>query len=70
MSSKLTSRKFWMSVFGTVVGTVILFLGVAEDAEILSAIQMGFGALLDILVILGYLTAESRVDAARARNHK
>ena len=62
MSSKLTSRKFWMAVVGEITGLVTLFAGVAE-AEMISIIA---GAIITILVVLGYLKAEKDVDVARA----
>ena len=66
MKEKLTSRKFWVAIFGLVLGTVILVTGISEESEVVMAIKTGFGALINILVSLGYLIAEAKIDAARA----
>ena len=63
MSSKWTSRKFWQSVVGEIVGLISLFVGIAQ-AEKFSIIA---GALIVILVTLGYLKAEKDIDVARAK---
>ena len=63
MSSKWTSRKFWLSAVGGVSGLITLFVGIAQ-AEEFSTIA---GAVVVILVTLGYLKAEKDVDVARAK---
>ena len=63
MGNKWTSRKFWQSLVGEVAGLITLFVGVAQ-AEKFSIIA---GAVVLILVTLGYLKAEKDVDVARAK---
>ena len=63
MSNKWTSRKFWQSVVGEIAGLISLFYGVAQ-AEKFSIIA---GAVILVLVTLGYLKAEKDVDVARAK---
>jgi len=70
MAGKLTSRKFWVTMFAMILGTILMVTGMSEESELIMAVKTGFGALLDILAALGYLVAESKVDVARAKNGK
>lgn len=63
MNNKWTSRKFWNAVVGEIAGLIALFMGIAQ-AEKFSIIA---GAVMVILVTLGYLKAEKDVDVARAK---
>jgi uncharacterized membrane protein len=62
MDSKWTSRKFWMAVIASVVGIVTTIWGTAAG-EMVSTIA---GTVLTVLVAIGYITAEAKIDAARA----
>lgn len=59
--NKWKSRKFWMAVVAGVVGLITTIWGTAV-AEMASTIA---GAVLMVLVAVGYITAEAKVDAAR-----
>ena len=63
MKNKWTSRKFWNAVVGEVAGLIALFMGIAQT-EKFSIIA---GAVILVLVTLGYLKAEKDVDVARAK---
>ena len=62
MASKLTSRKFWVSVVTEVVALVTLISGVQTGERV----QVIAGAVIAVAVVLGYLKAESEIDKARA----
>ena len=64
--NKWKSRKFWVAVVGQVVGIVALIWGasIAGQAEAIA------GAVIVILVTLGYLKAEKDIDVARANGGK
>jgi uncharacterized membrane protein len=67
--NKWKSRKFWMAVVAGIVGLVTAIWGTAVG-EMVSTIA---GAVLVVLVSIGYITAEAKVDAARiymATNNK
>lgn len=55
--NKLTSRKFWIGVAGVISGLVIIFGFADTDVETIS------GAVITIGSAIGYMIAESRVDA-------
>lgn len=59
--NKWKSRKFWMAVVAGVVGLITTIWGTAVG-EMASTIA---GAVLMVLVAVGYITAEAKVDAAR-----
>ena len=59
--NKWKSRKFWMTVVAGVVGIVTAIWGTAAG-EMASTIA---GAVIVVLVAVGYITAEAKVDAAR-----
>jgi uncharacterized membrane protein len=61
MSSKWTSRKFWVAIVGQVVGIVTLVWGASTAGQV-EAIA---GAVIIIATALGYLKAEKDVDVAR-----
>lgn len=63
MGNKWTSRKFWNAVVGEVAGLITLFVGVAQAEEF----AIIAGAVITVLVVLGYLKAEKDVDVARAK---
>jgi uncharacterized membrane protein len=62
MSSKWTSRKFWVAILGQVVGIITLIWGASTAGQV-EAIA---GAIIIIASSLGYLKAESDIDKARA----
>jgi len=64
--NKLKSRKFWVAILGQVVGIVALIWGVSIAGQV-EAIA---GAVIVILVTLGYLKAEKDIDVARANGGK
>ena len=64
--NKLKSRKFWVAIVGQVVGIVALIWGVSIAGQV-EAIA---GAVIVILVTLGYLKAEKDIDVARANGGK
>lgn len=57
---KLSSRKLWIAVVGIVVGLATTF-GIQE-----SEYNEVVGAVTTVASVVGYLLAESRVDAAGA----
>jgi len=59
--NKWKSRKFWMAVVAGVVGIVTAIWGTAAG-EMASTIA---GVALTVLVAIGYITAEAKIDAAR-----
>ena len=61
MPEKLKSRKFWQSLVGEVAGIVTLIYG-ASAGETAATIA---GAVITVLVILGYLKVEGDIDRAR-----
>lgn len=62
---KLTSRKLWAALVGVVVGGALAF-GV-KGSEITEIVAMVSGALTAVGSIIGYISGESAVDAARAK---
>ena len=56
---KLTSRKLWMALAGVATGIATMMGTDSNDIATIS------GAVLSAASILGYLSAESAVDAAR-----
>ena len=64
--NKWKSRKFWVAIVGQVVGIVALIWG----ASIAGQFEAVAGAVIVILVTLGYLKAEKDVDVARANRGK
>ena len=64
--NKWKSRKFWVAIVGQVVGIVALIWGVSIAGQV-EAIA---GAVIVILVTLGYLKAEKDVDVARTNGGK
>jgi len=62
MNSKLTSRKFWVTVVSGVAGLISTIVG----AQAANDFQTIAGAIITIAVVLGYLKAEKDVDVARA----
>lgn len=57
---KLTSRKLWVALAGVATGIATMLGAESNDIATVS------GAVLSAASILGYLTAEASVDAARA----
>lgn len=57
---KFQSRKFWNAVVAELVGIITLFTGVAQanDFAIIA------GAVITVLVVLGYLKVEGDIDKA------
>ena len=64
--NKLKSRKFWVAIVGQIVGIVALIWG----ASIAVQFEAIAGAVIVILVTLGYLKAEKDIDVARANGGK
>jgi uncharacterized membrane protein len=64
MSSKWTSRKFWVAIVGQIVGIVTLISGASTAGQV-EAIA---GAVIIIATALGYLKAEKDVDVARNKD--
>ena len=60
--SKLTSRKFWISLISTFVGIAELF---GADGELVSVIV---GSALALIPSIIYIITEGKVDAASAKN--
>ena len=65
--SKFLSRKFLLAVAAFVTVTLGTF-GVSYKDEVADAIVKIGGALLDLLIVLGWIRAEADVDQARAGN--
>ena len=66
MSSKWTSRKFWVSVVGAVAGIATTIWGASAG----ESVQTIAGAVITVLTVLGYLTAEAIVDAKAVNSKK
>ena len=64
--SKWKSQKFWVAIAGQIVGIVALIWG----ASIAGQFEAISGAVIVILVTLGYLKAEKDIDVARANGGK
>ena len=64
--NKWKSRKFWVAIVGQVVGIVALIWGVSIAGQV-EAIA---GAVIVILVTLGYLKAEKDIDVARVNREE
>lgn len=62
MLEKLKSRKLWAAVVGVIVGIAMIF-GLDEGA-----ISTVSGAIVTIASTLGYMIAESKVDAASVQS--
>ena len=60
-ASKLTSRKFWMSVAGLITGIIGFLRNPTTDAEAITSLIMAVGS------IFAYCIGEGLVDAARAK---
>lgn len=63
LKEKLKSRKFWNAVVGEVAGLVALFVGIAQGEKF----AIIAGAVLTVLVALGYLKAEKDIDVEREK---
>ena len=61
-ASKLTSRKFWMSVAGLITGIIGFLRNPTTDAEAITSLIMAVGS------IFAYCIGEGLVDAARAKD--
>ena len=61
MSSKWTSRKFWIAIITGISGMVTAIWGASTGATV----ETVAGLALTILITLGYITAEAKVDSAR-----
>jgi hypothetical protein len=61
MSSKWTSRKFWVTIITGLSGMATAIWGASTGATV----ETVAGLTLTILVSLGYIHAESKVDSAR-----
>ncbi len=66
MNSKWTSRKFWVAVIAGTVGIVTTIWGTSAG----ETVSIVAGAVLTVLVAVGYITAEAVVDAARMKSGK
>lgn len=62
MLEKLKSRKLWAAAVGVIVGIAMIF-GLDEGA-----ISTVSGAIVTIASTLGYMIAESKVDAASVQS--
>ena len=56
--TKLTSRKFWMSVVGFVTGLILAFNGSVEVAETVS------GCIMSGASVVAYIIGEGLADSA------
>lgn len=61
--SKLTSRKFWMSVIGLVSGLLLAFKVDAQTVETISGVIMAGAS------VIAYVIGEGLADAAGAANN-
>ena len=60
---KLTSRKLWVTIIGSIIGVAMSFgVGESDYGEIAGKVA---GAITAISSIIGYIYGESKVDAAR-----
>lgn len=59
--NKWKSRKFWMAVVAGVVGIVTAIWGGVAGGTV----ETVAGVVITVLVAIGYITAEAKVDAAR-----
>lgn len=57
---KLTSRKFWMSIAGFVVGVIMAFNGSAEVAETVS------GCIMSGASVIAYIIGEGLADSGNS----
>lgn len=57
---KLTSRKFWMSIAGFVVGIIMAFNGSAEVAETVS------GCIMSGASVIAYIIGEGLADSGNS----
>jgi hypothetical protein len=64
---KILSRKFLLALAAFVAVTLATF-GATYADEVADAIVKIGGALLDLLIVLGYIRAEASVDRARVEN--
>ena len=63
MSSKWTSRKFWISLVSGVTGIVAIICG----ASLANEVSTIAGAVILIASTLGYLKTEGDIDRERAK---
>jgi len=61
MGNKWTSRKFWTTIVAQVVGIVAAIYG----ASVANEVSTIAGAVILILVTLGYLKTEGDIDKTR-----
>jgi len=64
---RILSRKFILAVSAFVAVTMATF-GAKYADEVADAIVKVGGALLDLLIVLGYINAEASIDKARLEN--
>lgn len=68
---KLSSRKFWQSLIGSIAGLVALFGGPAFTDEIVTQVATAIaGAAMVIVSVIAYLKAEKDIDVAREQAKK
>ena len=59
--NKWKSRKFWMAVIAGIVGIVTAIWGGVAGGTV----ETVAGVIVTVLVAIGYITAEAKIDAAR-----
>ena len=64
---RILSRKFLLALAAFVAVTLATFGATYADAAADAIVKIG-GALIDMLIVLGYIQAEAGVDRARAGN--
>lgn len=65
--NKFVSRKFLMALAAFVAVTLATFGAAYADAVADAIVKIG-GALIDMLIVLGYIQAEAAVDKVRWGN--
>ncbi len=62
LKSKLTSRKFWVTLISLLTGIAQLF---GADGDVVSTVS---GIALSLIPVVIYVISEGRIDAAAAGN--
>lgn len=61
LKRKMSSRKLWAAIVGILTGVAMIF---GLDEHVINTVS---GAVLAVGSIVAYITAEGKVDAARAK---
>jgi hypothetical protein len=62
--NKWTSRKFWVAIVAGATGIVTTIWGAAAGEQV----SIIAGAIITVLVAIGYIAAEAKVDVAKAHS--